>query len=245
MLIAVQLFAKLLHVALSKRLLDSLIRHKVLAGTEHRHVLRCNFSTVVDIGANRGQFSLAALHWTPNAKIFAFEPLTNPASIFRDLFGDDERVTLYQAAIGPLVGEFDMHISARDDSSSLLPISKVQTDRFPGTHEVAKAKVQVAPLDTFIQSESITSPALLKLDVQGYEFEALIGCESLLYNFDNIYCECSFISFYSGQKLAADVISYLSNHGFQLHSIINPTLNERSEVIQADFLFVRQTDSAI
>jgi hypothetical protein len=45
---------KLSQTMLSKRLLQALFRHRVLAGAEHRHVLSRDMSTVVDIGANRG-----------------------------------------------------------------------------------------------------------------------------------------------------------------------------------------------
>jgi len=50
---------KLAHVLRSKELLRALVRHRVLAGAEHRHLLGPDLATVVDIGANRGQFSLA------------------------------------------------------------------------------------------------------------------------------------------------------------------------------------------
>lgn len=238
-------FIKIKNVAFSFGLLRALIFHKVLAGAEHKHLLSSKFATVVDIGANRGQFSIAARHWLPNSRIFAFEPLAKPASIFKNLFINDPRVSLHQAAIGPVEGDVKMHISARDDSSSLLPISKVQTDIFPGTHEVATAEVKIAPLNFFISADEIYGPALLKLDVQGYEFEALAGCESLFYKFHTIYCECSLITFYAGQRLAPDVISYLANNGFRLRSIANPTLNDRNEIIQADFLFEREMDGGI
>ena len=33
---------------------------------------------------------------------------------------------------------------------------------------------------------------LLKIDVQGFELEVLQGCETIVTNFDYIYCECSF-----------------------------------------------------
>ena len=47
----------------------------VAAGIEHTAVLRnLTCETVVDVGANRGQFALAARHYFPNAEIFSFEP---------------------------------------------------------------------------------------------------------------------------------------------------------------------------
>ncbi|MBN2569034.1 MAG: FkbM family methyltransferase, partial [Deltaproteobacteria bacterium] len=113
-------------------LLRILLRNRLLAGAEHRQVLRTDLATVVDIGANRGQFALAVRRWVPAAKVFAFEPLAGPAARFHKIFKGDHKVTLYQVAIGPKAGDANIHVSAADDSSSLLPISHIQGRLFPG-----------------------------------------------------------------------------------------------------------------
>jgi len=81
---------------------------------------------------------------------------------------------------------------------------------------------------------------MLKLDVQGYELSALTGCESLLRHFDWVYCECSYVEFYAGQKLAGEVIEWLAARGFALDGIFNPACDERGQTVQADFLFMRK-----
>lgn len=231
---------KLSQTMFSKRLLRALLRHQVLAGAEHRYVLSDELRTVVDIGANRGQFALATRRWAPKARIVSFEPLNIPAAIFRRVFAGDDRVVLHQVAIGPKSMMQTMHVSARDDSSSLLPISSLQTTVFPGTEEVAVVEVHVAPLDEFISAADLQSPAMLKLDVQGFEFDALRGCESLLKHFDWVYCECSFVELYSGQKLAWEIIDWLSVRGFCLIGMFNPAYDHRGQAVQADFLFSRK-----
>ena len=160
-----------------------------------------------------------------------------PAAVFRRLFAIDKAATLYNSAIGPKAQKCPMHVSGCDDSSSLLPISSLQEELFPGTSEVHTVEVRVAPLNSFLRKEDIARPALLKLDVQGFELEALQGCESLLSEFDWIYSECSFVELYSGQKLAADLIEWLSNRGFRLIEMYNPLHDRHGQSIQADFLF--------
>ncbi len=220
-------------------LIVPLLQYHVLAGSEHRKILNNDLACCVDIGANRGQFSLAVRHWAPRASVIAFEPLPNPAKIFREIFIGDARITLHEFAIGPQRGGCEMHVSSRDDSSSLLPISSLQSRIFPGTEEASTLLVQVAPLDSFLRAVDIQSPALLKLDVQGFEYEALLGCESLLRVFDRIYCECSFVELYSGQKLAADVIEWLATRGFSIAGIYNLSYDAEGRAVQADFLFHR------
>lgn len=213
----------------------------VAAAIEHEQLLSMmNCKTVIDIGANRGQFALVARSCFSDANIVSFEPLPGPSSVFRRVFSDDSGVNLHQMAIGPEQVECKMHISARDDSSSLLPISSLQDEIFPGTNEVSTIDVQVVPLDEVLSETDITDPAMLKLDVQGFEMDALRGCEALMHKFDWIYCECSFVELYYGQKLAADVISWLSNKGFLIKGIYNPAYDSEGRAIQADFLFARQ-----
>jgi FkbM family methyltransferase len=232
---------KAIHVVSSACLLKPLIFHRVFAGAEHRKVLSSSLATVIDVGANRGQFALAARKWAPNARIVAFEPLPGPATIFRKVFRHDGAVILHQAAIGYASRQQTMHVSARDDSSSLLPISNLQVENFPGTAEVATLDVRVAPLGAFLDAEFIIAPAMLKLDVQGFELEALQGCESLLPRFSHVYCECSFVELYCGQALACDVIDWLSARGFKLAGMFNPAYDKRGRSLQADLLF--QQDS--
>lgn len=231
--------AKLIQVTGSTQLLRALVYHRVLTGAEHRKVLIRDLATVVDIGANRGQFALAVREWAPKARVISFEPLPGPSSVFRKVFAGDDRVILYESAIGPKAERRMMHLSERDDSSSLLPISSVQTTTFPGTAEVATIGVKVGPLSEFVRKDELRPNSMLKLDVQGFEYEALLGCQSLLVHFQWIYCECSFVELYAGQKLASEVIAWLAGQGFSLDDIQNPIYGSNGRCIQADLLFSR------
>lgn len=234
---ALNRFDKLIQAIQSIRLTQALWRYRVLAGAEHRHVLLRRLETVVDIGANRGQFSLAVRQWAQKARVISFEPLPGPASVFRSVFAGDDQVVLHQVAIGPRPEQRTMHVSARDDSSSLLEIGDAQSSYFPGTHEVGTLEVEVGTLDDFLTKEDIVRPAMLKLDVQGFELQALAGCKSLISDFDYVYCECSFVELYKNQKLAGEVINYLNTLGFALTGIYNPSYDRGGNCIQADLLF--------
>ncbi len=222
------------------------LRRGAAPSLEHLSVLRLMTpALVVDIGANRGQFALATRHCCPDAVIHSFEPLAKPAAKFLRVFHGDARVHLHKSAIGAETGEATIHVSARDDSSSLLPIGDEQNRQFPGTAESGVESIRVGRLHDFIGDEDIVTPALLKLDVQGYELSALQGCEDLLPHFAWIYVECSFIELYLGQALADEVVAWLRERGFPLTGVYNMTYDTRGKVIQADFLFARKfTDDA-
>jgi FkbM family methyltransferase len=212
--------------------------HGVVAGVEHTNVLwSLNCRTVIDVGANCGQFALVSRKCFPQARIVSFEPLAGPANRFRNLFQRDPGVILHQAAIGPMTGESTIHVAAADDSSSLLPISTTQERLFPGTSEIRTEIVRVGPLSTFVASEEIVYPAMLKLDVQGYELQALRGCEELLERFGYVYAECSFMELYSGQALAHDIVHWLGERGWCLRGFYNTIYDCKGKGVQADFLF--------
>lgn len=217
------------------------LRHGVAPSFEHYGILQGleNIKCVIDIGANVGQFSLLCKIVHPNASIHAFEPLGKAADTFLKVLGHEPDVYVYRHAIGSEASEKYMNVTARADSSSLLA-PDAQSRIFPGTHAVSQEAVRVLPLQDVLRREDISSPALLKIDVQGYEGEVLKGCERLLENFDWIYCEASFLELYRGQPLADEIIAWLAARGFRLVSInCDGSSLHDGKTIQADFLFWR------
>ena len=218
--------------------------HGVAATTEHIPILRSlgRINTIIDVGANKGQFFLAARYVFPMAKIISFEPLVSPVKKYNKLFKNDENNILYQSAIGPTIKTVPIHVSKKDDSSSILPIGKTQSSIFPGTDESHTEIVSIAPLNHFISSKDLISPAFVKIDVQGYELEVLKGFEKLIERFDYIYVECSFIELYETQALADEVIQYLSRKSFRLMGIYNTYYDTKKIAIQSDFLFKKENN---
>jgi len=225
-------------ISVKNPLLLKALRFGVAAGIEHKNALRTiKCSTIVDIGANRGQFALVARHCFPKSKIISFEPLSLPAKQFALVLGDEPGILLHQVAVGSQRNKSIIHISGKDDSSSLLPISSLQDRLFPGTAEIETEMVNIAPLSDYITGREIIPPALLKIDVQGFELEVLQGSEILLEKFQYIYVECSFVELYSGQAFADEVIAWLRERGFRFQGLYNEVYDKKGRAIQGDFLF--------
>jgi FkbM family methyltransferase len=228
---------KLIQIIIDPFFISALIKGAA-AGTEHRMVLQgFNFDFIVDVGANRGQFALISSKIFPRAKIHSFEPLEEPAQIFQRIFGSDPNVILHTCAIGREKTTATIHVTKDDDSSSLLPITKIQSDMSPGTAEKETRQVMVYPLSQVIDPASIPLASLLKIDVQGYELDVLQGCEDILQKFSYLYVECSFVELYQGQAFVHEVISYLNQFGLILTGVYNLWYDKKGIAIQADFLF--------
>jgi|CXWL01.1.fsa_nt_gi FkbM family methyltransferase len=220
--------------------LTSALLKGVAAGTEHRSLLETlQFECIVDVGANRGQFALIARKVFPGAKIYSFEPLREPAQVFRAIFVNDPNVKLYPYAIGRERTISTLHVTRDDDSSSMLPVTQTQSAIFPGAAEMEVREVTVLPLSQALDAVSLPAASLLKIDVQGFELEVLKGSEDILAKFSHLYVECSFIELYKGQALADEIISWLAQRGFILTGIHN-LFYEHGTAIQGDFLFSRK-----
>lgn len=180
-----------------------------------------------------------ARHCFPEASIVAFEPLALPATTWRAVFRADIGASLVEAALGPTTGRAVIYVAGRDDSSSLLPITSAQNDLFPGTAQIGTQTITVSRLIDHLPPVEIESPALLKIDVQGYELQVLAGCEDVLERFAWVYVECSFVELYRGQSFADEVIAWLRDRGFRLYGIYN-LMYAANRAVQGDFLFARK-----
>lgn len=212
----------------------------VAAAIEHEGAMRSiSFNTLIDVGANIGQFSLMARHVRPTAIIHAIEPLSSMAAQYERLFAGDPRTTLHRFAAGTAAMTMEINVSNHPDSSSLLPISERQAALFPGTHKSSVETVNVIRIDDVLPVEKLNAPVLIKLDVQGFELEALKGMPNLLSSAQWVYVEVSFMILYEGQPLADEIIYWLRDQGFSLAGVYNPTFSIDGVNIQADLLFKR------
>lgn len=215
------------------------LRRGVAASIEHNDALgSMRFRTVVDVGANRGQFALFARRRWPEAQILSFEPLAEAAQAYDRLFLHDDRATLHHLALGVENGRAVVHVASEDDSSSLLPFDARQTRLF-GTREVATRETSLRRLDSVIVGSALQPAALLKIDTQGFELPVLRGAEGILSGFAAVYAELSFRPCYVGQALAQEVVDFLGARGFHLAGVFNQYLSPSEGAVQADFLFTR------
>lgn len=217
------------------------LRLRVVPAIEHRPVLaRLDCDVILDVGANRGQFSLISRIVKPEIPVVAFEPIPSEAEIFRRVTSGFEGIQLHQTALGEYAGEAEIHLSRSADSSSLLPIGEMQKKLFRGTDEIGTIKIPVKRLDDFKSEWEKYSRVLLKIDVQGFELSVLKGAIETLKKCAYVYVECSETELYVGQALYRDVEEFLKQQGFRSRSRHNETIVD-GKLVQADYLFVRSS----
>jgi len=213
------------------------VRSGVIPSVEHADVpFSATYGTVLDVGASRGQFALFAADRFPAAKLICFEPLPGPRSRLTQLLNG--RAEIRPTAVGAAPGTAELHVSASDDSSSLLPIGERQVAEFPGTQETGTISVDVVCLADVVD-QSLPGPRLLKIDVQGLELDVLRGLGEQITLIDDVFVECSFTELYEGQALADEVISFLLEHGLRLLGVNGAMRAADGSLLQADLFFRR------
>ncbi|MGO9203703.1 MAG: FkbM family methyltransferase [Limisphaerales bacterium] len=199
-----------------------------------------DIKTVIDGGANVGQFARAAAETYPEASVYAFEPLPAAAAQFSRNLADRPRVKLIESALASRDGTTIFYPNQYSQSSSALPQAAAHTRSFSQDKQLAPIRVPSITLDTFASGKVLRAPILIKLDLQGYELEALKGGTELLRKTDFVLAETVFEPMYEGEPLFVDILGFLSGAGFAFRMPLAFMRDERGLIVQMDALFFRR-----
>ena len=130
-----------------------------------------------DIGAHTGFFALIASTFLgPSGKVVAFEPdPDNAAGLHANLAkNSNTQVIVVQAAVWSSAGQLTFQRALEDSNRTQGQIAAGQGS------DLGKIAVRAIQLDEFVFAEGNPAPQLIKMDVEGAEWEALQGSRALL-----------------------------------------------------------------
>ena len=222
----------------------SLIDHRQVSETNRRKWLKdLHIRTVIDVGANKGNAALEFVDIFPNAKIYAFEPLPDCFAKMQAKLESLKNIKLFNIALSDQGGSINMNRSSYPASSSLLKMADLHKRLFPITAGERSVTVQTDNLDNIMSQEIFEGPALMKIDVQGFEHKVLAGAKKALEKVNVIIIETSFVELYIGQPLFGDIYKILTEQGFEYKGNWDPDFRspEDGASIQQDAVFIRKT----
>ncbi|MHA1768090.1 MAG: FkbM family methyltransferase [Promethearchaeota archaeon] len=138
--------------------------------------------TFVDIGANKGYFSLIAAKIVgEQGLVFTFEPEPqNCEWIQKNIeLNNYKNITLFPYALGAKNGKTRLFIGKKSGWHSLLP------DLDTGTGE--SIEIEQKTLDSVLKEMKHERVDMIKIDVEGSELEVLKGAQKILESNKNIF----------------------------------------------------------
>jgi FkbM family methyltransferase len=196
--------------------------------------------TVIDVGANIGQFSIACSKLLNSPQIYAFEPLPSCHQQFLLNTARLPNIIAYPIALGDTQGAVDFYVNSHTHSSSILPLTNDHSKSFPFAKVSEKITVTVSTLDLVFSEVELLPPTLLKIDAQGYEANVLKGSQNILENIDFVLLEVSFKPLYVGEASFKEVFYLMEKYGFDFLRPVDFLKNPKSgEILQMDALFRR------
>lgn len=201
-----------------------------------------NVDLVLDVGANKGQFSSQLRSIGFDGKIVSFEPLSEAHKLLSETSSSDNKWIAHpRCAIGDHDGEIEINIAGNSVSSSILPMLNSHSNAAPGSSYINHEKTPIFKLDTVAPSyfKEAKNP-FIKIDTQGFEWQVLDGAEIILPQVRGILCELSLVDLYQGQHLWLEMIQRLEKLGFTLWSLQQGFTDQQTgRSLQMDAIFFR------
>jgi FkbM family methyltransferase len=203
-----------------------------------------NIKTVIDIGANIGQFALKIHKILPNAKIYSFEPLND---CYCKLVSNLKHVSNFRAfnyALGDTSDDnVEMHRSQFSPSSSLLKMSELHKQTFPYTDVETMEKISIRRLDEIANALNIEDNVLIKIDVQGFEEKVLAGGKKTISKAQIIIIETSIEQLYEGQSTFDGIVDIMKGMGYAFKGCWDQMKSPvDGRVLSCDLIFMDSTN---
>jgi FkbM family methyltransferase len=186
--------------------------------------------TILDIGANIGQFHKLAQLIFPSSYIFSVEANLECESYLRDITSN-----YYIGLLAKDNSEYDFYGRIADPIGTGNSYYKELT-HFYSADQLRIIKQQGIKLDDLFTNDSTFD--LIKIDTQGSELDIMTGGRNLCKKAKAILLEVSLTKYNEGAPLYDEVLKYMDNFGFEKKDILDEAFNHGSH--QQDILFLNR-----
>lgn len=171
--------------------------------------------TILEIGANIGYYVLLENKIANNGKIFAFEPLLFNRKLLNMnvKLNDVNNIEIFPFALGDQNKEQKFYIYKKRNWSSFNKNIKGEI--------VSSEIVKTITIDDFVEEYlGDTSPTVLRMDVEGYEYEVIKGATNTIASCNNLKIFMEIHSHILPQEKIDDLLNILKDNKFKIKAII-------------------------
>ncbi len=222
---------------LTERQLKEIENKKLVS--DNKWLTDYNFRTIIDIGANEGQFAHKMRMLFPEAVIISFEPIPQEYEKLKNSFKNDNKFIAFNVGLGDKECTADLWLNEYTPSSSLLKMKK-HLNHFLHARNQSPINIVLKRLDQLLDSKEIQKPYFVKIDVQGYEEFVINGGKEIIEDAELVIVEVSYDELYEGNVMFDGIYTLMKSMGFnfsgnfeQLRSQLN------NKIIQGDAIFIK------
>lgn len=178
----------------------------------HQKILGSIPGPWVDGGAYKGEFVEICFRLFPGKTVVAFEPIPTRASKLKKKFAREAKnLHIHCAALGAQNKTIDFYVRSGNAFSSSRAASPLLEESQGSRADVVDIlSIPQVRLDQILAAP----PGLIKLDIQGGEREALLGCKGFLNQVQGLVLELCQKERYNGQALAPELQALLAKADF-------------------------------
>jgi FkbM family methyltransferase len=136
--------------------------------------------TFIDVGGNVGVYTSLLHKHFPNSQIHTFEPNPNTYKVLLKNCG--EFATIVNKGIGEKNEQIDLFFNSANPTSEQASSNAEILKVIANSHDLSSEKIDVITLDDYAKLNNISTIDFLKIDVEGYELEAILGAKHLIQN---------------------------------------------------------------
>lgn len=200
--------------------------------------------TILDVGANTGQFVQGLRDQGYHGHIVSFEPLSDAYSTLVHTAQSDPLWDVAErCALGARDDWAEVNISGNSFSSSLLPMLDAHRDAAPQSSYVGKEPCRLMTLDAYIE-QTFSDPTTLfaaKIDTQGYEAEVLAGLKRNHDRVKVLLCEMSVTPLYADGPRMGELCQLLAKLNYRCVALSPEFEDPRTgELLQTNGIFVKR-----
>jgi len=178
-----------------------------------------NGEIAIDIGANVGWFSILLNRISsPGAKIFSFEPNQNNYALLVE--------NLHQNKCNN-VEAIAKAVSEKNGASELYIYPEKNSGRHSLLHSdgLSRTVVDTVALNNFFEEDIFRRVKFIKLDIEGFEYFALMGASKLLEFAPLVMMELS-PNLYRDNAGVPEIVSFMYEHSFKAYKLSANMLSE-------------------
>lgn len=164
---------------------------------------------ILDIGANRGDWSRIARHWFPDASFTLVEPQVEMKETLDAFCAETASARWIHAGAGAEEGELRLTVLP-DQVSSSFAISERNAKEWGLPQRV----VRMTTLDRLCVEEIGAIPELVKVDAEGFEYEILKGAQSLFGKTEVFLLELMMLRIHETARPFHEMIAIMADLGY-------------------------------